>query len=211
MQEEGFLWVGGEGHRVTFCFESDLDLLQEEIFEEKDLAFNGADRPAEVILQEGSGLLANLFPDSTRRYDLSTLLQMFKGSGAELVKRLWDEVWQGRITNDTFITLRRALMNRFRFPETETTRKLHQRVSRLRRLSLTERKRGPPFRETGISFQDLNFRMIFWRQKSGERIVRAFCWTDMGSCSVNCFRGNGLPFAGQTSFALCGSWSCPEK
>jgi ATP-dependent Lhr-like helicase len=147
MQEGGLLWVGGEGHRVTFCFESDLDLLQEEILEEKNSTFNKADSPAEVILEQESDLLANLFPDSAGRYDFSSLRQRFEGSDAELVKRLWDEVWQGRITNDTFITLRRALTNRFRFPDTEagTAGKLHQRVTRLRRLSLTERKRGPLF------------------------------------------------------------------
>jgi ATP-dependent Lhr-like helicase len=147
MQEGSLLWVGSEGHRVTFCFESDLDLLREEILEERDLALNEADHSTGTIFQEESDLLTNLFRDSTGRYDLSTLRQLFKGSDAELVKRLWDEVWQGRITNDTFITLRWALTTKFKFSETEaaTTGKLHQRVSRLRRLSLTERKRGPLF------------------------------------------------------------------
>jgi ATP-dependent Lhr-like helicase len=147
MQEGGLFWVGGEGHRVTFCFESDLDLLQEEIPEENNSTFNEADSPADVILRQESDPLVILFPDSAGRYDFSSLRQRFEGSDAELVRWLWDEVWQGRITNDTFIALRRALTTRFRFPETEagTTEKLHQRVTRLRRLSLTERKRGSLF------------------------------------------------------------------
>jgi ATP-dependent Lhr-like helicase len=147
IQEEGLLWVGSEGRRVTFCFESDLDLLQEESFEEKDFISNEADHPTEVIFQGERGPLASLFPDSTGRCDFSTLLRMFKGSGPELLKRLWDEVWQGKVTNDTFITLRRALMNRFKLPETDAANlgKVHQRTSRLRRLSLAERKKGPLF------------------------------------------------------------------
>jgi ATP-dependent Lhr-like helicase len=145
MQEEGLLWVGSEGRRVTFYFESDLDLLSEESLEERDFTFNEADYPTEVIFQGGSGPLANLFPDSTGRYDFSTLLRMFKGSGSELAKRLWDEVWRGRVTTDTFITLRRALLNKFKLPETDTAnrKRAHQRTSRLRRLSLAERKEGP--------------------------------------------------------------------
>jgi ATP-dependent Lhr-like helicase len=147
MQEEGLLWVGSEGRRVTFCFESDLDLLQEESFEEKGSISNEGDPLAEVIFQGGPGPLASLFPDLAGRYDFSTLLRMFKGGGPELVKRLWDEVWQGRVTNDTFITLRRALMNRFKLPETDAANagRVHRRTSRLRRLSLAERKKGPLF------------------------------------------------------------------
>jgi ATP-dependent Lhr-like helicase len=144
MQEEGLLWVGAEGHRVTFCFESDLDLLHEEILAERGLAFNEAGSSAEASLRQESDLLVNLFPDPTRRYDFSTLRQMFIGSDAELIQRLWDQVWQGRVTNDTFVALRRALTTRFSFPEAEaeTTQRPRRRASRLRRLSLTQRERG---------------------------------------------------------------------
>jgi ATP-dependent Lhr-like helicase len=33
-----------------------------------------------------------------------------------LADRLWEEVWQGRVTNDTFISLRRGIENRFKVP-----------------------------------------------------------------------------------------------
>ena len=136
MQEGELLWIGSEGHRVTFCFESELDLLQEES-EEADLASD--DR---FISQSGAALPVDLFPDITGRYDFSTLLRLSKSESPDLAKRLWDEVWKGRVTNDTFIALRRALMNRFRIPERlpENSMELHRRVSRLRRLSLAERK-----------------------------------------------------------------------
>jgi len=137
MQEGELLWIGSVGHRVTFCFESELDLLQEESKE----AFN-EDPPARFFPQPGEDFSVKLFPDIAGRYDFSTLLRLSKSESAELSRRLWDEVWKGRVTNDTFITLRRALISRFKIPErvSENLREPHRRASRLRRLSLAERK-----------------------------------------------------------------------
>ncbi len=145
MQEGGLLWVGSEGHRVTFCFESDLDLLQEESGESEFVSEES--HRSGRFLRPGTARPLDLFPDSAGRYDFSTLLRLSKSGSAELAKRLWDEVWKGRVTNDTFITLRRALMNRFRIPEraSEDSRKIDRRGSRLRRLSLVERKEGSFF------------------------------------------------------------------
>ena len=142
MQEGGLLWVGSEGHRVTFCFESDLDLVREELNESEFVSED--EPPVGSISWPGTARPLDLFPDSGGRYDFSTLLRLSKSGSAELAKRLWDEVWKGRVTNDTFISLRRALMNRFRIPEraSEDPGKIDRRGSRLRRLSLVERKEG---------------------------------------------------------------------
>jgi ATP-dependent Lhr-like helicase len=143
MQEGGLLWIGSEGHRVTFCFESELDLVQEE---SEEAEFTSDDEhPSGRVSQPGAALPIDLFPDAAGRYDFSTLLRLSKSGGAELAKRLWDEVWKGRVTNDTFISLRRALMNKFRIPErvSQDPKKLDRRESRVRRLSLVERKEGP--------------------------------------------------------------------
>ncbi len=142
MQEGELLWIGSEGHRVTFCFESELDLLREES-EETESESDGED-PDRLILRPEM-VSSDLFPDRAGRYDFSTLLRLSKSDSAELAKRLWDEVWKGRLTNDTFITLRRALMSRFRIPQrgSEDSSRLHRRESRLRRLSLAERKEAP--------------------------------------------------------------------
>jgi ATP-dependent Lhr-like helicase len=86
-----------------------------------------------------------LFPDAPGNYDFSTLLRLSKSESPELAKQLWDEVWKGRVTNDTFISLRRAMMNRFRIPTrvSENSERVGFRESRLRRLSLTQRRKGP--------------------------------------------------------------------
>jgi ATP-dependent Lhr-like helicase len=140
MQEGELLWIGSEGHRVTFCIESELDLLQ------------GDSKEAESALDEEqfpsrteSVLPMELFPDAPGSYDFSTLLRLSKSESPELARQLWDEVWKGRVTNDTFISLRRAMMNRFRVPTrfSENSEKAGLRESRLRRLSLTQRRKGP--------------------------------------------------------------------
>jgi ATP-dependent Lhr-like helicase len=141
MQEGELLWIGSEDHRVTFCFKSDLDLLQEES-EEEEL---DEEDPGRSISASGAVLSADLFPDLAGRYNFSTLLRLSKSKSEELAKRLWDEVWKGKVTNDTFISLRRALMNRFRIPAviSDNLSRPPRRESRLRRLSLAERKEGP--------------------------------------------------------------------
>jgi ATP-dependent Lhr-like helicase len=145
MQEGGLLWVGSEGHRVTFCLESELDLVQEE---SEETEFTPDDEhPVRPISWPGAAGPLDLFPDTAGRYGFSTLLRLSKSESAELAKRLWDEVWKGKVTNDTFISLRRALMNRFRMPERvlENSKKLGRRESRFRRLRLAERKEGPSY------------------------------------------------------------------
>jgi ATP-dependent Lhr-like helicase len=114
MQEGDLQWVGAEGHRVAFCFESDMDLLQEEGTrateeggEEMGLPA-GDDGPVEI-----AGL-ADLFPDAAGRYDFSALLRVSKSGAVDLAHRLWDGVWQGRVTNDSFIPLRQAIRNKFK-------------------------------------------------------------------------------------------------
>jgi ATP-dependent Lhr-like helicase len=55
--------------------------------------------------------------------------------------------FEGQVTNDTFIALRRGLTSRFKLPVrgAENGRKLRPQVSRLRRVSLAARKEAPFF------------------------------------------------------------------
>jgi ATP-dependent Lhr-like helicase len=144
MQEGGLLWLGSEGHHITFCFEPDVDLLQEDSSQEKD-----PDSDENHSGTESSHLdfQSNLFRDPAAHYDFSTLLQLSKGSDVETAKRLWDDVWKGRITNDTFITLRRAILNRFdlRRMMAKNAKRTRNRMSRRRRLSLVTANENYPF------------------------------------------------------------------
>jgi hypothetical protein len=85
MQEEALLWVGSGGHHVTFCFEPDLDLLQEDNTEEAELSPDEEDRAEGGILQPGAGRMIDLFPDAAGRH-FATLLEF--QVDAELAGRL---------------------------------------------------------------------------------------------------------------------------
>jgi ATP-dependent Lhr-like helicase len=137
IQEEDLKWIGNEGHRITFCFESDLDLLQEALPKRADLPPNEVAPGDGETFQRGTTSLANLFPDAAGRYAFSTLLRLSKGGSSELAQRLWDGVWQGRVTNDSFLALRRAVMNKFKFPDTNPrdAGKFRRRVSSRARLA----------------------------------------------------------------------------
>ncbi len=109
MQEGDLRWIGVEKKHTAFCFEPDLDLLQNEEpsteFEEK-----GSN---ETVRQSDSNLLERLFQKSSARYDFATMLQTTKIRPQELSDSLWEGVWQGILTNDTFAALRKGIENKF--------------------------------------------------------------------------------------------------
>jgi len=111
MQESGLYWVGSENRRVAFCFEPDLDLMQEDTTRETDT-------------EESTGEdfeLNDVLPSKLGKYDFSTLLTQSGYRPGELSDRLWEAVWQGKVTNDTFTALRRGIMNRFKAQEIDAT------------------------------------------------------------------------------------------
>jgi ATP-dependent helicase Lhr and Lhr-like helicase len=104
MQESDLRWIGGEKHTAALCFAEDLPLFQSET----DSPENDGQSP-----QPAAG---SLFPDTLGHYDFSTLMRTTGLSPAELSNRLWEGVWQGRISNDTFTALRKGIMTRFEAP-----------------------------------------------------------------------------------------------
>ncbi len=58
--------------------------------------------------------LKGLFSSPAARYNFSTLVDQSNSRPAELAERLWKEVWRGRLTNDTFASLRHGIENDFR-------------------------------------------------------------------------------------------------
>jgi hypothetical protein len=87
--------VGNEGHRIAFCFESDLDLMGKDVPEP---AQDETPSPPGNAEEES---LAGLFP-ARRALFLAALLTGPPFPG-DLGGRIMEGVWQGRLTNDTFI------------------------------------------------------------------------------------------------------------
>lgn len=57
--------------------------------------------------------LASLLPNPMGRYSFSELTDHTNLSSEKLSAKLWDAVWRGSVTNDSFQTLRKGIMSRF--------------------------------------------------------------------------------------------------
>ncbi len=116
MQEEDLKWVGAEGHRIAFCFESDLDLLREDLPGEAEGRPEEGPTPARM---RGEVQYSGIFPDPNGRYDFLTLLRHSRMDPPTLAEKLWSGVWQGRVTNDAFVSLRRAVLQKYKVPDVQ--------------------------------------------------------------------------------------------
>ncbi|WP_052515494.1 DEAD/DEAH box helicase [Dethiosulfatarculus sandiegensis] len=101
------IWVGQGKGQVAFCFAEDLDLFTDQ---------ENEGRQDEVEITQ-------LFTDPNGRYSLDALLQAAGLSSSELVSRLWQGVWQGILTNDSFAALRKGVQTGFKAPDAATSGK----------------------------------------------------------------------------------------
>jgi ATP-dependent Lhr-like helicase len=137
IQEGEVIWVGQEKQRIAFCLKPELELLNDDTgyqHPDGDPHFDPGspvsreDREKNTEIEKG--VLTDLFEDETARYDFSALLQKSNLKTRKLVEQLWKAVWQGHITNDSFLTLRRGIENRFDIPNIAESS--HPRRHRLR-------------------------------------------------------------------------------
>jgi ATP-dependent helicase Lhr and Lhr-like helicase len=108
MQEGDLRWVGGEKHTASFCFEPDLPLLRD------DPLSTGKEQAVSAGNEAKPGCI---FPDALGRYGFSTLLTVTGYRPEDLSNRLWEGVWQGQVTNDSYAALRKGIMNKFEAPK----------------------------------------------------------------------------------------------
>lgn len=137
MQEGELLWIGSAGHQVMFCYQHEMDLVQE-LQPMQNGQAGGLDTDG----------LTDLFPDAGGRYPFSALQLKTGKPSADLHKRLWQAVWSGQVTNDTFTALRRGIETRFKMPTTGTEPSADIFVRRTGRLagraSLARRRESRP-------------------------------------------------------------------
>ncbi|HCY86848.1 MAG TPA: ATP-dependent helicase [Desulfobacteraceae bacterium] len=110
MQEGEILWLGREKGRIMFCFEPDLAFLTGDNLtgDKRD------DTPGENKDPDWDGI----FRDTGAGHDFLTLQTLTGLSSQALSDRIWNAVWQGHLTNTTFLALRKGIENRFTLPKT---------------------------------------------------------------------------------------------
>jgi ATP-dependent helicase Lhr and Lhr-like helicase len=110
-------WLGSEKRQVTFYYKPDLLLLAKE---------NGG--ASEDFSESEATGIEKLFADPRARYDFSTLFHVSNLTPSQLAERLWKAVWQGRVTNDGFLCLRRGIETGFKLPSSvPETRRMRRR------------------------------------------------------------------------------------
>ncbi len=111
MQEGGLQWMGFEKKQAGFYFKPDMDLLQplKEAEPEKDEA-TVTDRPDPE--------LESVFLPKGARHDFTSLLNQVSCDSRTLSHRIWNLVWQGKLSNETFSALRKGIETGFKAPET---------------------------------------------------------------------------------------------
>lgn len=107
MQEGELRWVGGEGRRLAFSLEADLDLLSMEPGSDDDVA-----------VSEAAAVAATLLPDPAGRYTFTAVQQAARDKPSALASKLWDAAWAGEATNDTFLAVRRGIESKFQVADT---------------------------------------------------------------------------------------------
>ncbi|WP_275423344.1 Lhr family helicase [Geomonas subterranea] len=102
MQSSDLLWFGCGPKRLSFAFPEDLDLFRER--EESDTVETVSGRPS-------------LIPDHRGHYNLGAICSIAGVTAATATTELWREAWRGEATNDSFIAVRKGILNRFELPQ----------------------------------------------------------------------------------------------
>ena len=135
MQSGGLYWIGDQKQKVQFCFADNLTLLDDNSSAE---AKARAEPELEQVREHEHE--QQLFSDPYSRYDFLTLLDKTGLAASELAAQLWQSVWKGSVSNDTFIALRAGILNKFNVKEATPAK-----LPRSRRAGFRHWKREIPF------------------------------------------------------------------
>ncbi len=108
------MWLGAGEKNAMFSFVDELDLVLAAKEQERDM----------------ENTTSHFIDSPHARYDFSTLLDITGESSATLAEGLWQEVWAGTITNDSFAALRKGIENNFKFERIDAPDATQMRRSR---------------------------------------------------------------------------------
>jgi ATP-dependent Lhr-like helicase len=112
--ENELVWFGCGSERIGFCFEPDYELFT---------PGNGSGNTGTQKKNphaEARAALEKIFDRTPGKFDMNDLALSSKLNSRELTVSLWELAWDGRISNDSFKTIRSGVMNRFKPEPTPT-------------------------------------------------------------------------------------------
>ena len=128
MQQSDLSWLGCGKERVTFGFDSDLELFLEPEGCELEKFEPEISDPVESDPEAKPADLLKPLAVTGARFTSEELARKSASSAAEVEAALWSAAWQGRVINDTWIAVRQGIQNHFQ-PDPEASR---SKTSRLR-------------------------------------------------------------------------------
>jgi ATP-dependent helicase Lhr and Lhr-like helicase len=144
-QEDNMLWLGTGQQQALFTFKEDLDLFAHSNEPSTELLTK---QQSKQTISGGSkiqsGLAAELFNDPKGRYDFGSLLDQSTLAAAELADIIWQQVWQGKLSNDSLKSLRRGIETKFKIPDMSQTES-QGRMRRSRRGGFNQWRSAAPF------------------------------------------------------------------
>ena len=114
LQSSELLWVGTGRQKLTFGFDSDLELF----FDPNEFDPHDRAPPKETDAEEGAALqLDDLFGPERRRVEFDDAVGLAGRSPTEVQDRLWQLAWQGRVSHDSYLPVRRGVGSGFEAPQ----------------------------------------------------------------------------------------------
>jgi ATP-dependent Lhr-like helicase len=98
IRDTNLRWTGQAKQQIKFFFSDELNLIQNK---------NG----------KNASMPEDILPDPSAKYDFETLAAKTRIDPKELTDHLWNNVWNGYMSNDTFSALRKGILHHFRYPE----------------------------------------------------------------------------------------------
>ncbi|MGB3561453.1 MAG: DEAD/DEAH box helicase [Thermoanaerobaculia bacterium] len=104
MQESDLVWIGCGQQKLSFGLDTDLVLF-------------AVDEAAAAGESDADDNFERAFPDPGGRVGFDGLARHTEWDAAELSRRLWQWAWEGKISNTTFLAVRKGISGRFEAQE----------------------------------------------------------------------------------------------
>lgn len=127
MQEGDLLWKGCGREKIAFCFKPDLAFWDAApVDTESGATAPGATPPDRTASDEAAQVRAasseadadpvldQAFSTPGAAHGFAELMGLTRLPSPDLAGRIWEQVWQGRLSNDTFMALRKGIETRFK-------------------------------------------------------------------------------------------------
>ncbi|MEW6087259.1 MAG: DEAD/DEAH box helicase [bacterium] len=105
IQSSGLIWFGCGKKKTSFCFTEDTELFSR----------GNKDTNSEIL------------PSKNGKYNFYDISKSSKMGSKALTEKLWELAWRGKITNDSYQTLRKGILNNFTPVEPDKSTSIHRR------------------------------------------------------------------------------------